>query len=155
MRIKNFKILLTNSIEGINFEDNMFSIELGSYDNIRHFTHPCNNTNMDKKAKEGAIIYISDFNANILIGIKRLLDFSYPYYGGEVEILQNISNGNVAVNKDDCNLLYYIGVSTKAKQLNFPSVQQDAQDVTDIIKKILNFSKIHMDVVRLGEKNNK
>ena len=157
---KNVKIVLINSLEGIELKDNCYSIECGKADNINHFDHhgefsnfpsPCNNKSilrLDKNVFN--TIYISHIDSDTAIALRKML--TGCKFGGDAEVIELIDNNGSSVIKDkfDWNLLYTIGISAKAKELNFPRVTQEQQDVTEIVLKLVNFMNIHEDVVRLG-----
>ena len=157
---KNVKIVLINSLEGIELKDNCYSIECGKADNIHHFDHhgefsnfpsPCNNNKVPRLDKNVFnTIYISHIDSDTAIALRKML--TGCKFGGDAEIVELIDNNGSSIIKDkfDWNLLYTIGITTKARELNFPRVTQEQQDVTELIFKLINFMNIHEDVVRLG-----
>lgn len=157
---KNVKIVLINSLEGIELKDNCYSIECGKADNINHFDHhgefsnfpsPCNNKSIPRLDKNiFNTIYISHIDSDTAIALRKMLT-GYKF-GGDTNIIELIDNNGSSVIEDkfDWNLLYTIGIITKARELNFPRVSSVPQDVTEIIFQLVNFMNIHEDVVRLG-----
>ena len=158
---KNVKIVLINSLEGIELKDNCYSIECGKADNIHHFDHhgefsnfpsPCNNKSIPRLDKNVFnTIYISHIDSDTAIALRKML--TGCKFGGDANIIELIDNNGSSVIEDkfDWNLLYTIGISAKAKELNFPRVSENPQDVTEIVLKLVNFMNIHEDIDRLGK----
>lgn len=136
-----------------------YSIEAEKADNIRHFDHhgefekynsPCNNDKIKPiENLDEAIIEITHMDADTFLGILRLLDVGLPNI--DLFILEQIDNNGSSICKDkfDKTLLYMIGIGKLQRNLKFPRVSAEPQDVTNIVQSMFNYSI--EDIIKIGK----
>ena len=149
--MKNIKIILTSKPNYLGA-----SIEAGKDDGVTHFDHhgefssnpsPCNNKNIS--VINTGIIEITHIDADSLLGIARLVGKSMPKI--DLDLLEKIDlNGSsIITNKYNETLLYSIGIGSIVRELKFPRVTEERQDVTQYIEQLLNMSE--QDIIKKGE----
>lgn len=138
-----------------------YSIEAGKADNQKHFDHhgefekypsPCNNKDIqpiEDLEIENVIIEITHIDADTYCGILRLLGKELPNI--DLKLLEKIDNNGSSVCQDkfDKTLLYMIGIGKLQRDLKFPRVSAEPQDVTSIVQSMFNYSI--EDIIKIGK----
>lgn len=138
-----------------------YSIEAGKADNQKHFDHhgefskypsPCNNNNIKPILIEkfrDSFIEITHIDSDTFLGIFRLLGKELPDIN--LNLLEKIDNNGSSICQDklDKTLLYSIGIGKLQRNLHFPRVAENPQDVTKIIQEMFNYST--EDIIVIGK----
>ena len=143
-----------------------YSIEAGLHNGENHFDHhgafstfpaPCNNPNIpnisniasytmkftkdcelrDTIYEEGGVIQVSHLDADTLLGVMRLLGLSLPSLDLELMEKIDLNGSSVCDNIYDQTRLYMVGISEYSRELKFPRVSDQIQDVSDYIYHLL------------------
>ncbi|RJQ30589.1 teicoplanin resistance protein VanZ [Candidatus Parcubacteria bacterium] len=138
------KILLQKLASGENF-----SLEAGVHDGQRNFDHhgkfagnpaPCNNPEI-RPAPEGATIEISHLDGDTFVGLLRMTGRELPV-GVDLSLMERIDlNGSsVCREKFHPTRMYMVGVGEFARQLKFPRVSEEPQEVTGLVVELASNS---------------
>lgn len=152
-----FRIILTSKP---NFEN--YSIEAGLHDGIKHFDHhkefagnpsPANNSAIlpiVAPFPEGVNVEIENthIDADTFIGNLRLLGRELPKI--DLSLLEQIDLNGSSVCSDKFNptLLFIVGIGQLARDLKFPRVTEDRQNVTAIIEQMIE--KSDEEIIAIG-----
>ncbi len=133
-----------------------YSLESGLADNVRHFDHhkeehrhyPSPSNNPEIPVIKSGEIQISHIDADTFIGALRMTGGKLPEIDLDLVEQIDLNGSSVVQDKFDLTLLYMVGVGVKARQLGFPRVSDEPQDVTEIMEFLM--STTQEEFIELG-----
>lgn len=148
-----FRVILTSAptFEG-------YSIEAGKHDGQRYFDHhgqfagnPCPAANTAIPAVQEGVVEITHIDADTFLGLCRLCGVELPNI--DFVMLEQIDLHGTSACPDAYSptRLYIAGIGVIARELRFPRVTAERQDVTALVEKMMEFTP--EDIVVKGRRN--
>ena len=135
------KVLLVTKATGDNY-----SVEAGLADDVMHFDHhgewssfpaPSNNSKIPK-LKPDDVVEITHLDADTLLALFRMAGVPLPKLDYDLIEQADLHGSSVVKDKSDPSYLFTRGVFLVSKEVGFPRVSKEPQDVTDKINKMLS-----------------
>ena len=134
-----------------------YSIEAGKADNLKHFDHhgdfsdmpaPCNNNSIAPNTQ--AEVTITHLDADTLVGIMRLNGIELPSL--DFQLMERIDLNGSSIIEDlyDATLLWMVGVGAICRAMKFPFCKAESVDVTEQVEILL--SKTTEEIIAEGKK---